>query len=146
MDCFFYISFLSFWSSCASCAAAEPRWVLWSLMNSREACNPYVSAHAGSMRSDLGKGCVLQKLPARIRMFRSHFSLFFICLHCTTFSVCYTHLFVIFLLLRSFSVSLCLSLPSRHADVSKLMGYLRAPLLCSDFFESYPVYNKTGLH
>lgn len=47
MDCFFSISHLNFCCSCASCAAPTPRWVLWSLMNSREACNPYISAHTG---------------------------------------------------------------------------------------------------
>lgn len=76
-------------------------------------------------RSDLSNSCVQQRLPARIRMYQIPPA----CLSVQRYLFCLLHsLFVIFLF-HSFCISPCLTLPSRHAEVSKLMGCPRAPLL-----------------
>lgn len=138
LNCTCFLYFLARCCYLALRATPAPMWVLGSLMNLQEACNPYVSEHAdgdGDQTSGKDLCCRGSNQNASDRSLLPSSSI-------------YRTLYLFFLLLIFFvpflsyspplfpSPSLCvflaLSLPSRHAEASKLMGNWRTPLLLSD--------------
>lgn len=118
------------------CDVLMLRWVHGSLINCLESCL-YITEHTSYCKQRAGprKGYIACSNQDASDHFSFSFSLFFIFLH-NSISPClcalffFTCLLIVFLLVACLFQSFSLfSLPSRHAEASKLIGNYRTPLL-----------------